>query len=151
MVKNLSFSEGKTSKSVSRLYAVQALFQMESGDISLDEVRLEFEKFRDKENNELNKFVRADLVLFRQILKKTVKNQVFINESIENSLKDGWAIERIDPILRSIFRAAAAELLLKTPPKVVINEFLDIAKAFFPTGKECKLANGMLDTLAKKI
>ena len=60
-------------------------------------------------------------------------------------------MDRIDPTLRAIFRAAAAEFLIKTPPKVVINEFVEIANSFFPDGKECKLANGVLDKLATQI
>ena len=71
--------------------------------------------------------------------------------NIMKSIKEDWAMERIDPTLRAIFRAAAAEFLIKTPPKVVISEFLEIAKSFFPNGKECKLANGVLDKLATKI
>ncbi len=149
--KKNAVSKIKISKSVSRLYAVQALFQMESGDISLNKVRLEFEVYHDKENNRINNFVKADLTLFRHILEKTIEQQNFIDRLIGTLLKKGWSIERIDPILRSLFRAAAAELLLETPTKVVINEFLDVAKAFFPEGKECQLANGMLDSLAKNI
>ena len=140
----------KVSKTVSRLYAVQALFQMESGDIALEKVKLEFENYHDQENNKFNNFVKADLELFRQILDHTIKHQIFIDQSIGILLKSGWAIDRIDPILRSIFRAASGEFLLETPPKVVINEFLDIAKAFFPTGREYLLVNGILDSLAKK-
>ena len=71
--------------------------------------------------------------------------------NIMKSIKEDWSMERIDPTLRAIFRAAAAEFLIKTPPKVVISEFLEIAKSFFPNGKECKLANGVLDNLATKI
>ena len=33
-------------KSASRLYAVQALFQMEASDVDVDEVRLQFESHR---------------------------------------------------------------------------------------------------------
>ena len=51
----------------------------------------------------------------------------------------------------SNFRAAAAEFMIQTPPKIVISEFLEIAKSFFPNGKECKLANGVLDKLATQI
>ena len=48
-----------------------------------------------------------------------------------------WPIARIDPTLRAIFRAAGAELVAaEAPPRVVISEFVDIAKAFFPEGKE---------------
>ncbi len=36
-----------------------------------------------------------------------------------------------------LFRAAGAELTESpTPPKVVITEFVDVARAFFPEGKE---------------
>ena len=151
MIKKNTRPEKKVSKAVSRLYTVQALCQMESDNIALEQVLLEFTKYRDKENHKLNNFVKADLELFRKILKKTLEKQSFIDESIERLLKEGWPIERIDPILRSIFRAACSELLLGTPPKVVINEFLDIAKAFFPVGKQCQLANGVLDALAKNM
>ena len=44
----------RVSKTVSRLYAVQALFQMESGDIALEKVKLEFENYHDQENNRFN-------------------------------------------------------------------------------------------------
>ena len=151
MIKKNIHTEKNISKAVSRLYTVQALFQMESDNITLEQVLSEFTNYRDKENHKLNNFVKADLALFRQILRKTIEKQSFIDQSIELLLKEGWPIERIDPILRSIFRAACSELLLGTPPKVVINEFLDIAKAFFPAGKQCQLANGVLDALAKNI
>ena len=122
MIKQNKLHREKVSKAVSRLYSVQALFQMESGNLSV-----------------------------KQILDGAIKNQNLIDQVITDLLKDGWEFDRIDPTLRSIFRAASSELLLGTPPKVVINEFLEIAKAFFPKGQECKLANGILDSLAKNL
>ena len=32
---------------------------------------------------------------------------------------------------------------------VIINEFVDIAKAFFPEGKEAKFVNAVLDQISK--
>ena len=149
MIKQNKLSREKLSKAVSRLYSVQALFQMESGNLSVEQVQLEFSIYRDQENIEFSNFGRADLSLFKQILDGAIKNQNLIDQLITSLLKDGWEFSRIDPTLRSIFRAASSELLLGTPPKVVINEFLEIAKAFFPKGQECKLVNGILDSLAK--
>jgi len=151
LTKKNAFNKEKRSKLVSRLYMVQALFQMEAGNTTLDQVQLEFELFRDKENNKLKNFAKADLKLFRKVLDKTIESQTLIDLSINTSLKKEWPIERIDPILRAIFRAASAELLIGTPPKVVINEFLEVTKAFFPKGKECQLTNGILDNLSKSI
>lgn len=149
MIKQNILNKEKVSKAVSRLYSVQALFQMEAVNLSIEQVQLEFSIYRDQENIELNSFGRADLSLFKKILDGAIKNQNLIDQGISDLLKDGWKFERIDPTLRSIFRAASSELLLGTPPKVVINEFLEIAKAFFPKGQECKLVNGILDGLAK--
>ena len=57
----------------------------------------------------------------------------------------------IDPVLRALFRAAGGEMLeTGTPPKVVITEFVDIAKAFFPNGKEPKFVNAVLDHMARE-
>jgi N utilization substance protein B len=54
-------------------------------------------------------------------------------------------------VLRGLFRAAGAELLAKsTPPKVVITEFVDVAKAFFDDGKEPKFVNAVLDHMARE-
>lgn len=149
MIKQNKVNREKVSKAVSRLYSVQALFQMESGNLSVEQVQSEFSIYRDQENIEFSNFGRADLSLFKQILDGAIKNQNLIDQLITSLLKDGWEFSRIDPTLRSIFRAASSELLLGTPPKVVINEFLEIAKAFFPKGQECKLVNGILDSLAK--
>jgi transcription antitermination protein NusB len=53
--------------------------------------------------------------------------------------------------LRALFRAAGAEMVeCATPPKVVITEFVDVAKAFFPEGKEPKFVNAVLDHMARE-
>ena len=54
-------------------------------------------------------------------------------------------------MLRALFRAAGAELCHSdTPPKVVINEFVDIARAFFPEGREPNFVNAVLDHMARE-
>jgi N utilization substance protein B len=51
-----------------------------------------------------------------------------------------------------LFRAAGGELLSgRTPPKVVINEFVDVAKSFYPDGKESKFVNAVLDHMAREV
>jgi N utilization substance protein B len=37
---------------------------------------------------------------------------------------------------------------MDTPPKVAITEYVDVAKAFFPEGKEPKFVNAVLDHMA---
>jgi transcription antitermination protein NusB len=68
------------------------------------------------------------------------------------ALPDDWPLTRIDPVLRALMRAGAAELsMVDGPPaKVVISEYLDVARGFF-TGPEPGLANAVLDRLARTL
>jgi N utilization substance protein B len=52
---------------------------------------------------------------------------------------------------RAIMRLGAAEILYRndTPPKVAINEAIELAKRFGSEEKTAKLVNGVLDKLAR--
>ena len=53
--------------------------------------------------------------------------------------------------MRALFRVAGAELIEgDAPPKVVITEYVDVAKAFFPEGREPKFVNAVLDHMARE-
>ena len=137
-------------KSASRLYAVQALFQMEHSSLTIDKVRTEFEDHRFGAIYEGDEMIEGDISHFRQVLETAVENQAKIDQSTDRALVEKWPIARIDPTLRALFRAAGAELTKgQTPPKVVINEYVDVAKAFFPDGREPKFVNGVLDHMAR--
>ncbi len=77
--------------------------------------------------------------------------QAKIDQMTDRALVAKWPIDRIDSTLRALFRAAGAELVTQnTPPKVAISEFVDIAKAFFPEGRESKFVNAVLDHMARE-
>jgi N utilization substance protein B len=61
-------------------------------------------------------------------------------------------MERLGPVLRAILRSAIFELLAGTdvPAKVVINEYVDLTRAFFE-GNEPGFVNGVLDRLAHEL
>lgn len=138
-------------KSAARLYAVQALFQMEAADQAADKVQAEFETHRFGAQIEGDELAEGDVDLFRKVLNDAVTWQAKIDQMTDRALDDGWPIKRIDPTLRAVFRAAGAELVgTETPPKVIISEYVDVAKAFFPEGKEAKFVNAVLDTVARE-
>jgi len=139
-------------KSAARLYAVQALFQMEQSDQTLDQVRVQFENHRfGARLEDGSEMAEGDADLFRAILEEAVGEQARIDQMTDRALVEKWPISRIDPTLRALFRAAGAELLLgQTPPKVVISEYVDVAKAFFPEGREAKFVNAVLDHMARE-
>ncbi|MZR14079.1 transcription antitermination factor NusB [Maritimibacter sp. DP07] len=138
-------------RSASRLYAVQALFQMEAAGQGLDRVRQEFEDHRFGASYEEGDFEEGDVDLFRALLEAAVDSQAKIDQMTDRALVAKWPIARIDPTLRALFRAAGAELMIgDTPPRVVIVEFVDVAKAFFPDGQEPKFTNAVLDHMARE-
>ncbi len=96
-------------------------------------------------------FAEPDLPHFRALLSAAVTHQARIDQTVDRALVARWPIDRIDPTLRAVFRAAGAELVATdTPPKVTINEYVDVAKAFYPDGKEAKFVNGVLDHMARE-
>ena len=149
--KGPSRDEKRQMRSAARLYAVQALFQMEHSNQSLDEVRQEFETFRFGAVYEGDELAEGDPNLFRKTLEDAVGRQGVIDQMTDRALVAKWPIDRIDPTLRALFRAAGAELVEgNAPPKVVITEFVDVARAFFPEGKEAKFVNAVLDHMARE-
>ena len=138
-------------KSTARLYALQALFQMEAAGQGADHVLREFETHRFGAVYDGDEMAEGDVDLFRKTVGDAVDGQARIDQMTDRALVAKWPIARIDPPLRALFRAAGAELVdARTPPKVVINEDVNVAKAFFPDGKEPKFVNAVLDHMARE-
>jgi transcription antitermination protein NusB len=146
----LTAAQTRRMRSAARFYAVQALFQMEAADADLEAVIEEFESLRMGAEIDGARYADADLEHFRALLTAVVSHQARIDQLTQAALVARWPIDRIDPTLRAVFRAAGAELIATdTPPKVTITEFVDVAKAFYPDGKEAKFVNGVLDHMAR--
>ena len=147
-----SGNQKRRMKSASRLYAVQALFQMEQSDSNLDKVRQEFFDYRfGAATPEGDEMLDGDMSLFSNILEEAVRWQAKIDKMADRAIVAKWKIDRIDPTLRALFRAAGAELVaMDTPPKVVIVEYVDVAVAFYPEGREPKFVNAVLDHMARE-
>jgi N utilization substance protein B len=141
----------RQAKSTARLYAVQALFQMEASGQSVDKVIREFEDHRFGAIYEEGEMAEGNVTHFRQVVGEAVNWQAKIDQMTDRALVAKWPIARIDPTLRALFRAAGAELVgEETPPKVAITEYVEIAKAFFPDGKEASFVNAVLDHMARE-
>ena len=138
-------------KSAARLYAVQALFQMEASGQTVETITREFETHRFGAVYEEGEFAEGDVTHFRAVVGSAVNWQAKIDQMTDRALVAKWPIDRIDPVLRALFRAAGAELTLPaTPPRVVITEYVDVAHAFFPDGREPKFVNAVLDHMARE-
>jgi transcription antitermination protein NusB len=144
-------TDKKQMRSAARLYAVQALFQMEVSGQTVEGVTAEFETHRFGAVYDDDEMAEGDVGHFRAVIDGAVNWQARIDQMTDRALVAKWPIDRIDPVLRALFRAAGAELVgMPTPPKVTINEYVDVAKAFFPEGKEAKFVNAVLDHMARE-
>ncbi|MEM9550963.1 MAG: transcription antitermination factor NusB [Pseudomonadota bacterium] len=144
-----SGNQKRKMKSAARLYAVQALFQMEHSAQTSEHVIREFLDHRFGASYDEAEMIDGDIDHFRGLVDDAVNHQALIDQMTDRALVAKWPIARIDPTLRGLFRAAGAELTRHdTPPKVVIKEFVDIAHAFFPEGREAQFVNAVLDHMA---
>jgi N utilization substance protein B len=92
-----------------------------------------------------------DTVEFASALfRKAVRQQEALDLDIRAAVKN-WDFERLALLDRLILRLAVAELLFfnEIPPKVTINEAIDLAKKF-STEQSGHFVNGILDALYKK-
>ena len=86
-----------------------------------------------------------------QDLKKIISHLKKIDQTIANNAPK-WPLEKINKIDLSVLRTSVWELLYlkKTPPKVVIDEAVEMAKEF---GAESSSAfvNGVLGSIVKNL
>jgi N utilization substance protein B len=149
--KPLSGNQKRKMRSAARLYAVQALFQMEAIGQTVDSVRREFLEHRFGETYDGDEMIDGDIDHFAMVLDIAVNHQARIDQMTDRALVAKWPIARIDPTLRALFRAAGAELAEPVaPPRVVISEYMEVASAFFPEGREARFVNAVLDHMARE-
>jgi N utilization substance protein B len=139
-------------RGAARLAAVQALYQMDLGGASLPEVLAEFESYRLGKEIDGEQYRDADFAFFRDIVSGVVREQQTLDPIVHTTLSAGWPLARVDVTLRAILRAGAYELAGRSdvPARVVIAEYVDVAKAFFE-GEVPAMVNGVLDAIARRI
>ena len=125
-----------------REYALQILYAI---DITKDEPKDCIEHFwagADEVVGEVKEFASA-LVLGVSDKKKEI-------DKIISEYATNWQLERMAVIDRNILRFSTYELLFMKdiPPKVSINEAIDIAKKFGGSDSG-KFVNGILDKISK--
>jgi len=141
---------GGRRRSVARLAAVQALYQIEANrEVDPRSVVREFVRHRFDQEIEGDRLGEADPELFADIVCGVTDDRERLDTEISAALTEDWPLSRLDSVLRAILRAGAYELVHRpdVPPRVSLSEYTAIAYAFF-TGKEPGLANGVLNHLA---
>lgn len=138
-------------RQAARLAAVQALYQWQEGEHATAEIIEQFLSVRTSESGEGGMRRDADRPLFKDVVEGSVMHQAGLEQTVSGVLGQGWTWARIDRLVRAILLAGAYELLHRkdVPAKVVINEYVDIAHAFYDQG-EPNFVNSVLDRLARE-
>ncbi len=140
----------RQARTVARLAAVQALYQMEVAGAGVEAVVREFVEHRFGRDLEGQRLADADEAFFAQVVRGVVADQVGLDSAIRRHLAVNWKLERLDATVRAVLRCAAYELQSRedVPVEVVINEYVELAKAFVDA-KEVAFVNGALDAVAR--
>ena len=137
---------------ITRLVIVQSLYQMEMSGTDINVLLKDYPNrvIFDNKHDKIIKKINFDQ--YENILVGVIDHQGKIDQKIEGLLEKSWSISRIDMTLRAILRASIYELLFmpEIPFKVVINEYLDIARSFFDD-KEPEFLNAVLDNVVKSL
>ena len=148
-------------KSISRIAAIQTIYQLENdkntSDIDTLLLRIkDFYKDKDlKDDYELDKLsklkLRPSYNYLNELVKFTHKNLEEIDGVIKIHLTNEWNIQNLPKLLFATLRVAVCELKYfpKTPSKVIINEYTDIASDMLDSG-EVGFVNSVLDKYASE-
>ena len=137
----------------SRLAAVQALYQMELADKTVEEAIDDFHARRLDSVGDAGEPITPETVdepFFEEIVRAVASGLDRYDGELEQAL-ERRGIDRVEVILRLILRAGAYEILdrpdIDSP--LSINEYVAISEAFFG-GTQPTFVNGVLDRLARE-
>ena len=138
-------------RGAARLAAVQALYQMDVGGNGVMEIVAEYENHRLGQELAGDQSLKGDPAWFRAIVSGVVDTQRDLDPEIRSALTEDWPLSRLDATLRAILRAGAWEIEFKpdVPAAVIVNEYVDIARAFYDE-EEPRIVNAVLDRLARR-
>ena len=125
-------------RTLSREFALKALYVYDvRGDLSEEKLQALAES---EDLNEVPQFGR-------ELARGVIEQQQMLDEIVQNTAEN-WRLDRMPIVDRNILRLGTYELLFQadTPPKVAINEAIEMAKKF-STENSPMFVNGVLDKI----
>ena len=152
---NLNSKKPVSKRSLSRLMAVQILYQYQYRDQSEDILNITNEVIDnyllDSEIENISSYrEKIDLNLLNDLLAGVLLVLEKIDDKIDKFLDKNHSLEQIPDVMLQILRLGAFELqyMKNNPVKVVINEYVNITDAFYDW-KKVNFVNAVLDKIAK--
>ncbi len=128
--------------------ALQILYQWEVGQSDVDRA---IQTFFEQQWPDADAPPEALRAFASELARETVQRLPAVDALIAET-SERWRPERMAVLDRLILRLATCELMrdISTPPAVVINEAIELARTF-STEASVKFINGMLDGIRKKM
>src|SRR3989338_9111416 len=137
------------SRHIARSIAMQTLFEWDFW--SRDEKKLDF--FRERNIEEFGAGIEEEYGFIKRLVNDTVKNIDKIDAIIEKTAPE-WPIGQINLVHRNVLRIGIYELLWSAregvPPKVAINEAIELAKGYGGDSSG-RFVNGVMGTIYREI
>ena len=143
------------NRHLSRSIVLQTLFEWDFQSAEKKGNELSSEEIKKSLNRNLKEFApgHEDDDFVFSLIDKILEKRVMIDEIIEKAAPD-WPIDKISVVDRNILRIGLTELLFgnrtEVPPKVAINEAIELAKTFGGENSG-KFVNGVLGAVYKEI
>ncbi|MFZ2149805.1 MAG: transcription antitermination factor NusB [Minisyncoccia bacterium] len=143
------------NRHLSRSIVLQTLFEWDFSGDEKKNANPTPEEIKEVLKRNLNEFAPGfedDIFVF-SLIDQVLKKRGVIDEIIEKAAPD-WPIDKISVVDRNILRIGLTELLFgdrkEVPPKVAINEAIELAKTFGGENSG-KFVNGVLGAVYKEI
>ncbi len=148
-------------KSGARLAAVQAVYMSVFGELGVDEVIKDFTDGKVgrfvidediRHNEELLEVSPIDTAYFSDLVKGVFAKKEVLEKSLRLYLNEKCSYDKMDGTMQALLLCAVYELTtnLSTDTKVLIQEYVDLAYAFF-NKNEPKMINALLDQIAHSV
>ncbi len=132
---------GSRGRHRARELLVKALYQWQLAGHAVAEIRAQF--------STLPEFERCDAEYFDSMLQAAIENAAELDSLIARHAARG--LDQLDAVGRAILLLSLAELTTRrdVPPKVVINEAIELAKRYGPTDS-FRFVNALLDKVVRE-
>ena len=136
------------SRHIARSIVLQSLYEWDFRN----EKNLDIEKVLEKDNNEFGQGINEQEFM-KKLAKGVLEHREAIDKIIEKSAPE-WPLAQITIVDRNVLRIGIYELLFgdkkEVPPKVAINEAIELAKSY---GGESsgRFINGVLGTIYREM
>ena len=146
-----------SKRRASRLAAVQALYQLalcgeDPNDALVEDAIIEFLTYRPGAELPDDAYAEFDSEMFSDLVRGTFRQNASLIEILDEVLPIRWKFAKLDQILAKTLGCAAYEMKFRSdvPMAVIINEYVEITKAFYEGG-EGGFINGVLQEVAVKL